>query len=353
MTEYEGVTMQIAMVQQQANPARPWKTKFCNDLPPPPVSPMTMKTLAPLWLLLLILFIPTSTLARTLNGFDIGNALVPAGEIMHGGPPRDGIPALDAPKFVPAAHADYLKADDRVLGVKLGGQAKAYPVAVLNWHEIVNDRTGGQRFVVTYCPLCGTGMVFAAEGAGDASFGVSGLLYNNDMLLYDRRTNSLWSQIMKRAIAGPLKGTALRQLPAYHTTWADWHARHPGTLVLDRDTGFKRDYRKTPYLGYEKTPELYFPLTQKTPGTHHPKALVVGVEIGGVRKAYPFDVLRARGQSRYPDIVNGTRIVVHWNGQAGSAYITDTNGLDMPSTTAYWFAWHAFWPDALVFGSGD
>jgi len=144
--------------------------------------------------------------ARRLNGFDVTDAIIPVKKIASGGPPRDGIPAINEAKFVNPAEAKFLDPDSRVLGVEIEGVAKAYPIAILNWHEIVNDRIGTQHLAVTYCPLCGTGMVFASN-VGDTAlvFGVSGLLYNSDVLLYDRNTESLWSQLMRKAVSGPLK----------------------------------------------------------------------------------------------------------------------------------------------------
>lgn len=124
--------------------------------------------------------------------------------------------------------------------VRLNGQAKVYPIAILNWHEIVNDRIGGKPIVVSYCPLCGTAMVFNANAKGIRTFGVSGLLYHSDVLVYDRESQSLWSQILQQAVTGPVAGTRLELLPASHTSWQEWSARYPNTQVLSRDTGYHR-----------------------------------------------------------------------------------------------------------------
>jgi hypothetical protein len=162
------------------------------------------------------------------NGFDLSDSLVQVAEIHGGGPARDGIPALDHPAFIAADQALFLTPNDRVLGLSRHGVAKAYPIAILNWHEVVNDQFGAEPLVVTFCPLCGTGMAFLATVDGRAlKFGVSGLLYNSDVLLYDRQTESLWSQIMTTAISGPLKGQRLTMTPVAHTTWADWRQRYP------------------------------------------------------------------------------------------------------------------------------
>ena len=184
------------------------------------------------------------------NGFDLSDALISATEILPGGPPRDGIPAIDKPKFINAAEVDYLADDDRILGVFRNGVAKAYPIRILNWHEIVNDRLQDEAVAITFCPLCGTGMAFQARVDGQAKlFGVSGLLYKSDVLLYDRETESLWSQISRQAVSGPMKGQRLAMVPTSHTTWADWRERHPDTQVLSLDTGYSRNYNRNPYEG--------------------------------------------------------------------------------------------------------
>jgi len=177
-----------------------------------------------------------------LSGFDTSRHSIPVDEIFSGGPKKDGIPALSQPEFVAANKADiFMKDDDRVLGLARNGQVKAYPVKILNWHEIVNDTIGKQGVVVTFCPLCGTGMVFDGKINGkNLTFGVSGLLYQSDMLLYDRATDSLWSQIKGEAVTGPLMGARLKLLSSTQTTWAQWKKNHPETLVLSQKTGYKR-----------------------------------------------------------------------------------------------------------------
>ena len=145
-----------------------------------------------------------------LSGWDYSKHSIPLKDIQSGGPPKDGIPAIDDPQFVSAAIADrtFLKNSDRVLTLVLGGKKKAYPIKILNWHEIVNDKLAGRSVVVTFCPLCGTGMVFSRNIAGrEMDFGVSGLLYQSDVLLYDRQTESLWSQIKMQAVTGSMTGT--------------------------------------------------------------------------------------------------------------------------------------------------
>ena len=300
-----------------------------------------------LLLALCVLVVPAG--AQTLNGFDLSASSIPARAIARGGPPKDGIPAIDAPLFVPAAQSR-LAADDRVLGLVQQGVARAYPVRILNWHEVVNDRYGDVAVAVTYCPLCGTGMAFSVPaGVGPRGFGISGLLYNSDVLLYDRATQSLWSQIMQTAIAGPLRGTRLQALPLTHTRWADWRARHPATVVLSRETGYTRDYDRDPYAGYDRVQRLLFDVEHRD-GRFPLKEWVLGVELDGVTKAYPFSVLAravdARGELL--DTLGGRRLRIRYDAGHGSAEAFDAQGRQLPATMAYWFAWVAFHPKSEV-----
>ena len=313
-----------------------------------------MTATRPLAALLLVLFTLQSAQAITKNGFDLDGATIPPDEIKSGGPPRDGIPAINEPVFIAAEEARSIDADDRVMGVVINGRARAYPIAILNWHELVNDQIGKQHFTVSYCPLCGTGMVFATNVQDVALvFGVSGLLYNSDMLLYDRNTESLWSQILGEAISGPLVGTALPQVPARHTTWQQWRSEHPETKVLSRDTGFRRDYGRSPYRGYEKSPRLFFEVANNAPDTYHRKALVMGVSVDGTHKAYPFEELARNGQQQFTDTVNGRRLEIHWDETAQSAWAVSQDGSDHPTTTGFWFAWYAFYPESQVYTADE
>ncbi len=283
------------------------------------------------------------------NGFDIRGALIPPQAIQRGGPPRDGIPAIDRPRFVAAAQSG-LRDDDRVLGLALDGVARAYPVRILNWHEIVNDRIGGRPVAVTYCPLCGTGVAFDARIAGrEAVFGVSGLLYNSDVLLYDRGSESLWSQLMEQAVTGPLKGTKLQALPLAHTSWADWRARHPKTQVLSDDTGFTRDYTRNPYDGYEQVQALMFEVEHRDE-RFPAKEWVLGLRLGGQARAYPFSVLALRtdAQGRLREHIGGQDIEIRYDRVHRSAAAYDAAGQPLPGVMAYWFAWVAFNPKTSV-----
>jgi len=303
----------------------------------------------PVIVLLAFLFQPMGLWSREDNGFDLQGALIPRAEIHHGGPPRDGIPALVDPKFVRARAVTWLKPDDRILALQLDGVAKAYPIAILNWHEIVNDRIGERRLVVTYCPLCGSGMAFDARVDGaPLEFGVSGLLYNSDVLLYDRRTESLWSQLLRQAVSGPLKGHRLRMLPLQHTSWRQWRKAHPHTLVLSADTGYDRDYRRDPYAGYADAKGLYFPVDHLDP-RYPPKQPTLGLELDGVFWAYPLVELEKAGGMVQVKDAQGRSYRVSYDADSQSAWVEDAQGKRLPSVIGYWFAWMAFHPDSRVY----
>ncbi|MBD3609948.1 MAG: DUF3179 domain-containing protein [Gammaproteobacteria bacterium] len=284
------------------------------------------------------------------NDFDLRDTLIPRDEIYHGGPPRDGIPAIERPRFVQTSQVGYLKDDDRILGLVYAGVARAYPIKILNYHEIVNDRVNGQPVLITYCPLCGSGMAFQPEMKGETSFGVSGLLYNSDMLLYDRETESLWSQIMATAISGPLKGNKLKTLVLNNTTWSHWKKQHPDSEVLSTDTGYWRNYSRHPYGDYDLNKALYFPVSN-TSARYHPKERVIGLTLGEQAKAYPVSELEKKGQTSIIDRFAGQQLTIKYDAASQSASIYDDKKQPIPSTTLFWFAWVAFYPDTEVYTS--
>lgn len=311
---------------------------------------LCMVTHIRLYILTAVLLYSTSACTEEKNGFVLGQGLIPPQQIFKGGPAKDGIPAIDKAEFINAHDADFLQAGDRILGIEINGVAKAYPVSILNWHEVVNDAINEVSFTITYCPLCGTGMAFNSDVNGQTlSFGVSGLLYNSDVLLYDRESESLWSQILGKAVTGKYKGTKLGMLPLSHTTWSDWKRHNPSTLVLSRNTGNSRNYDNDPYKGYESSQNLYFPVLNKAPARYHPKERVLGLTVGETYKAYPFIELNKHDRSRFTNSVNGKTFIVHWNKDEQAGHITNNEGILVPAIQAYWFAWYAFHPDTLVF----
>ena len=309
-----------------------------------------MKQLIALVIYGLIFTLPLSMRAASLNGFNLSNTSIPKQEILSGGPGKDGIPAILKPSFVSADNAHFMSTNDPVLGISINGQSRAYPIKILNWHEIVNDQIDGKRFIVSYCPLCGSGMAFSSTINGRAlTFGVSGLLYNSDVLMYDHQTESLWSQIKGEAVSGQSIGKHLTQYPLTLTRWGKWQQQHPETLILSTKTGFQRNYQHDPYAGYSRTPRLYFPVANQAPSIYSSKETVMGFKGRNGVIAFPFTELKKQGKDRFSYTFERQTLTVHWDSQNQSAHITDSLGKELPSTLLYWFAWYAFYPDTTVF----
>jgi len=284
------------------------------------------------------------------NGFDLSKALYPEEKIVVGIPTRDAVPALDRPTMVDSQNAHFLNDDDRVLGVNYKGEARAYPIKILNWHQVVNDTLGGVRVVITFCPLCGSGMAFLA-GEETHTFGVSGLLYNNNLLFFDRQGDNLWCQLEKRAICGEHKGKSLEYLNTRQTKWSTWRKKHPATQVQSISTGYVRYYDREPYTGYEKRRQIFFPVEHEDPA-YHPKERVAGIQVNGVHKAYPYSEL-ARTAGTVEDQVGGHNLYVRYNPSRDLLSITDRQGKTYPHVTLFWFAWVAFYPETGVFRAAD
>lgn len=283
------------------------------------------------------------------NGFDLSNSIIPINEILSGGPPRDGIPSIDKPHFLEAVKADYLKPEDRVIGVNIGGEARAYPIRILNWHEIVNDKIKGKSVVVTFCPLCGSGIVYAADIDNKPhQFGVSGLLYNSDVLLFDRETETLWSQILSKGISGELVNQTLEIIPSSHTSWSVWKKKHSNTKVLSTDTGFSRDYKRSPYGDYIKNSRIFFPMAFKSK-KYHPKERVLGITINDKHKVYPFSELAKVKRSPLKDFFEGKNLNIFFDVENRDGVIKDKEGKVLASVNSFWFAWYAFHPKAVIF----
>ncbi len=285
-----------------------------------------------------------------LLGFYVGNATIPREEILRGGPPKDGIPAILQPRFVRAGRAGFMKRDDLVLGIAGEETQRAYPLRIVVWHEVVNDTVDGVPVAVTYCPLCGTCMVFDRRVNGEElTFGVSGLLYNSDVLMYDHQSESLWSQLKMASVAGDRAGESLTWLPAEQMTWAAWKAKYPGTEVLSTNTGYGRDYGGTAYAGYATSDNIMFPVSF-TRIELKKKAWVAGVLIDGVAKAYPIAELeKMRPRQHLEDEVNGFPLVVTYDARAKYATFSGADGSRIPHVTAYWFAWQAFYPGTEIY----
>lgn len=276
------------------------------------------------------------------------NLRIPRDQILAGGPAKDGIPALTDPEVVEGARAPSMQSTDRVIGVSINGEHRAYPLDILTWHEIVNDTLGGTPIAITYCPLCDSAVAF--ERTVDTQvleFGVSGLLYQSNVLMYDRSrgAQSLWSQMAGRAVSGPFSGTRLSTVPVELTTWGRWQREHPETTVLTTDTGYRRRYDENPYEDYFRTPGLMFPVAATDPRLPA-KSRVLGVEMAGEAKAYPVpDPNPARGE--WEDTLGGQTLQFETDADSGNIRL-----IDPPSGAriAYslWYAWFAFHPETKV-----
>ncbi len=220
-------------------------------------------------------------------------------EITWGGVPVDGIPSLDDPKLIAAAEADYLRGDDLVFGVEIAGDARAYPLRIMGWHEMFNEVIGGVPVALAYCTLCGSGILFETQVEGREKpfvFGSSGLLYRSNKLMFDRETDSLWNQFTGQPVAGPLAGSdiALAIRPVVIVTWAKWRAAHPETRVLALDTGHQRDYGSgVVYADYFASPELMFPARADETRLRR-KDYVFGIREVGAAKAWPLAAFAER-----------------------------------------------------------
>lgn len=298
-------------------------------------------------------------------------------EIVWGGVRKDGIPALDRPKFIDASRATWMTAEEQVFGVVINGEARAYPERILAWHEMANDRVSGRAVSLSYCTLCGAAILYDGEASDGRTytFGSSGFLYRSNKLMYDRETGTLWSQLTGEPVLGPLvakKLAPLRVLPLTVTTWREWRAMHPRTRLLSLETGHERDYRPGAAYGrYFASPEMMFPVWKAPPrGSPGVKDWVLVVNVASSRKIYPIDAL-ARAALVH-DRVGGRDIVLvgerayFSDGRRfrpdGTALVDETSGERftlgeeamrsasgtllprVPSHRAFWFGAYAFYP---------
>ncbi|MGR3321039.1 MAG: DUF3179 domain-containing protein [Pseudooceanicola sp.] len=285
-------------------------------------------------------------------GTDFGNRLIDLDTVRPGGPPRDGIPALNDPGMVPAARETGLAPDEAVLVVALQDHPpRAYPLRYLLWHEIANDRFGGTPVAITYCPLCNSAQVFDRRvGARVLEFGVSGLLRHSDMIMFDRETESWWQQATGEAVVGELAGSALARIPAWVESWTVFRETHPGGLVMAEPQGWQRPYGRNPYVGYDTAARPFLYEGKDPP--HGIPPLVRVVRVG--TRAWPMTRLRAEGGR-----IEEAGLSIHWAPGMASALDTpevgagrdtglvrvrDAEGRDVAHDILFAFAFHAFWP---------
>jgi hypothetical protein len=274
--------------------------------------------------------------------------LVDPEKIVGGGPPKDGIPSIDNPKYVSVADADeWIQDNELVLAIIYKGVKRVYPLQIMVWHEIVNDKIAGDPLLITYCPLCGSGIAFERTINGEeVEFGTSGKLFNSNLVMYDRKTNSYWTQIGGRAIVGELTGTRLTPVSIETVVWRDWKKVHSDSEVLSQNTGYIRAYGRDPYGSYYEDSLLFFPVEERDDRIH-PKTVIFGIEVDGVFKAYREDDLKELGT--IVDTVNGVNVKVDRD-DAGIVKITDTgSGEEIVKERDFWFAWYAFHPDTELY----
>ena len=286
---------------------------------------------------------------------DFSQTSIDFDEIMSGGPPKDGIPSIDSPQFVPVAEAGDLAATEPVIGLVVAGDARAYPLRILIWHEIVNDTVGGVPVTVTYCPLCNSAVVYDRRVAGAATeFGTTGKLRNSDLVMYDRATESWWQQFLGEAIVGARTGTRLKVLPARLESWERFAKRHPDGRVLVPNNPGMRAYGANPYAGYDSA-RLPFLYSGDYPDGIAPMARVVAIG----NQAWALDLLRKQGR------IESDGLVLTW--EAGQNSALDSRGIpegrdvgnvvaqrrgaeglaDIPYDVTFAFVFHAFQPEGV------
>jgi Protein of unknown function (DUF3179) len=349
----------------------------------------------------IIIVIPVTNINSTDNsiittaiGTNSANAqekhIVPLDQIVSGGPPPDGIPSIDNPKFISAQEADeFLEDSELVLGLNINGDIRAYPLQILVWHEIVNDKVDGVPVAVTYCPLCFTNQVFnrtIEEDEQILEFGTSGKLYNSNLLMYDRTSKSLWSQAMAQGIVGKYAGVKLERIPFDVAYWKEWKQLHPESKVLSRDTGSNRPYGADPYGDYYTNGDVLFPVSNKD-GRLGLKEIVVGFENKGQYKAYKLQEIenkkvindQVNGKSialfslypfmvrAYDSIIDGRALQFDYNikknifvdKQTGSEWNFEGTAISgqmkgkqltrLPFDEGFWFEWIAFHPKTRLY----
>jgi len=272
---------------------------------------------------------------------------VPFDSIMQACPARDCIPSIDQPAFIPADSVDYLQDDDLLLVLTHNNITRAYPTRILDRHEIVNDMFGSEPVAVTYCPLCGSGLAFDRRHAGQVlEFGVSSMLHNSDLIMYDRQTESLWQQITGGSFAGKSRGNQLKSLPLAVVEWKTWSQQNPGAEVLTV-ANIKTDrYMKDAYGDYAESDRLYMPVSA-TDARLHPKRVIYAMEIG--EQAFAIDSEWLAKQGKWLNDFNDQALVVTYRSDGHVSASLDGNPVTI--TRMFWFAWYSFHPQtALING---
>jgi len=315
--------------------------------------------------------------------------LIPASEVYDGGPGKDGIPAITKPNFVENNSIDFMKEDDLIIGIKVDGEVRGYPHPILDWHEIINDQINEKYFTITYCPLTGSTIGINRELDGNVTtFGVSGLLYNSNLIPYDRATNSNWSQMRMECVNGELSGKDFDFISTFETDWKTWKTLFPNALVVSSNTGYERRYTHYPYGSYKSDEALYFPITNVN------NNLSLKERVHGIiedNKVYAFRFNLFEGNNLLQKHIGGNNYLIVGSKEDNfivSFYNTLGEGIELnfefvedslpiilkdnegnkwdifgyavegsrkgqrltptKSLIAYWFAWGAFYPDISI-----
>ncbi len=347
-----------------------------------------MKVTKIIFLLTLAFFLNS---CDTVDNADVsGDWLIPTDQVFDGGPGRDGIPSVDNPQFTNVNDASYLLDDDLVIGIKIGGTIRAYPHPILDWHEIVNDDISGQKTAITYCPLTGSAIAWKRNGVvSNSAFGVSGLLYNSNLIPYDRGSSSNWSQMRLQCVNGSLIGNEIETSKIIETTYKTWREMYPTSKLLSTNTGFGRQYGVYPYGGYKTNDDLIFPVSNED-NRLQKKERVLGLIADGQTMAFVINSFSSEISIKNVSFGGDEFVVIGSSGKNfAAAYkrklddgttlqFTITQGelplvmMDNEGTKwdifgeaiegprageslqqakafiAYWFGWAAFYPNSLI-----
>jgi hypothetical protein len=273
-----------------------------------------------------------------------------SGAILPGGPPPDGIPPVERPAYMSVSESSKQWSDDAIVDAfSIDGQSRAYPRFITVWHEIVNENAGGKPIIITYCPLTGSTLIFSGElpDGRTTTFGTSGMLYNSNLVMYDRATKSMWPQLLGIAVRGERKGERLKEIGgAVTTTFGRWKTKFPNGVVLSRETGHARAYGTWPYGDYDTASGVMFPV-RVTDDRFHQKKVVVGVRANGAALAIPKDEFAQRREAQIE--VGGRELVAQYDAELDAVRVLDRKTLDPVSAyNVMWFAWYAFNPNTEV-----
>lgn len=284
------------------------------------------------------------------NTMDTYKPRIDSNLLRSGGPPKDGIPSIDDPQFEPINETDFAD-EELIIGVEIDGEARAYPYAILNWHEIVNDTLAGVPIAVTYCPLCETNSVFRRDLDGEeVEFGVSGKLFQSCLVMYDRTTDSLFSQAWGLGVGGKHTNTELERLDAIRTTVGEWRSAHPDSEILTTNTGYSRNYNGYPYGSYYTNEQILFDARNQHNRETHPKAIMQAIfshsdatptnQFAGEARAFSQEEVRDAGSIEFT--YQGEAATAKWNDTYNTIEFVDADGNIIPNMALFGFVYPAY-----------